>query len=247
MARGTEDFGTPTYTFGIHNVDANEIQQMLLGFGLIDGLGHTVFYDDFNEGLHKWTVLPTGTNVYPSLHVHEADNLQVAYRSPYALEMVTTTAAFETQEITQYMYLGTIHRVGLEVGLFIRPNSPNLRIYGIHTDLAGNNKDAQILIDVKNTKIFLYQAGVAINLSSYVPNLFDISRKVRLKIVWDIDKSKYVRFMIGDIDIPVTAYTIDNSVGSAIGNFGCSIIAEATNISVGKAYIGYVRLTKDEP
>lgn len=247
MARGAPDFGRPVYTFGGSNVDNNEIQQMLLGFGLIDALGRTVLYDDFSQGLVKWLLADSGANDKPILANAQSDNQGIGFRAPFVTVFPNNGAPANWGAMISYNYSGTQSRLGLEIGFITYNNAPRFEfILTFRLAGAGVTYQCHVDFDVPNNRILLYSNSGNVTLDTWNGGTAGSYRKVQFKVVGDWSTQKYSRFLVGEKKYDVSSYLLET--GAIVGD-GESLI---TIRSYDKApsfrnYIGYVRQTKDEP
>jgi len=247
MGRGNKDFESAGYLLGNSTIDNADLVAMQLGVGLLDGLGRTVVFDTFGKGFGMWNFINSGVGVLPLLANAQRNGLGTIYVPPYSVECDPKVAAGDISGISTSAYLGTQSRLGIEVGFIIGVNMPDLRV---DVEFAPTNQAARlmrIVLSNNGNSVLLNTGASTQNVGTFISGGINTGSKIQMKLTGDWTLNKYQKLLVNENVIPVSTIPLGNSGAASLGG----LVVKVYNVSYGagssKGFIGYVRLTKDEP
>ncbi len=249
MARGSPDGGVSNYLYASQEVDPGSIYQMLWGFSPIDSQGRVFYLDTFNNGLGGFLTLNTGAALVPNIISAGPGSIYSGsiFSPPNAVRLSPGSTLNDQSLIQRKYFLGQSIRLGFEIGFALADVSPNYRFRIDYKPKNGPAKFSEVLWDhASGTWNLQTNGGLVIISSPGLPSA-SLSLLMQIKIVADWQTAKYVRALIGDDLIDLSAYSMPDSGltygGQIISQFG----ATSYGAGSGEGIIGLALLTKDEP
>ncbi|KKL56155.1 hypothetical protein LCGC14_2248270, partial [marine sediment metagenome] len=136
--------------------------------------------------------------------------------------------------------------IGLETSFRYLNNTPNLELF-MYYNLAGNEFFARMdilplsgVVRIWIDSEFVTVGNIGYNGSTNGPWLL-------IKLVADFVNGKYVRALIGHLELDLTAYALDSSAVASPGWVTFWLRCAAVNAVTNDGYIGHVAGTVDEP
>ncbi len=248
MARGTQDFGSIVSTIAANQIDTGEIGYLLSGVGLLDGLGRTVIFDNFRNGLGTWAIANTGSGVVPEVITAQYDSKGHMFVPPFDILFDGGVVAGGTSSIVRRFFLGSLGKVGFEAGISLAHTCADL-IASIIYGLDGFTwYKAAVKISVKDGIITaLNSAGVYQYITSISPDVANTEYPIQFKFVVDFNKGKYVRFLLGQIKYDISATAPQTIVSVDAGWPVISLSGTSRGVTYETVKLGYARITLDEP
>jgi len=244
MPRGTPDGNATKYGFAVKEVDPAAIYQYIWGFSPTDGAGRLVYLDTFNCGLAGWGQAATGAGVVPEITT--IDNGRI-YSPPNAVKLNPGVVSGDLTWIYRTYFLGQSARIGFEAGFDFSDATPE---WFFRIDYNNLNAVAYVPVLKFNHSTGWWQIQVLGGgwIDIFEMNISTVNiRLMQIKFVGDWITGKYVRALIGDNLIDLSAYQMPLSVNSIEGFV--AYVARAVSFGAGTGYgiLGYVLITKDEP
>lgn len=245
--RGKPDFDSPDYSFGNTQIDASEINQTLLGMGFIDNLGRTVFFDRFLAGLGAWTKTNSGGGKAALIACSERSQLGNIYASPYSIEMDAGIVANGLCTLYTSSFLGIQQKIGVEFGYTITDNAPDL--IGTLDFYPANGNKYQLYIQLAHhtNKLLLRINNTVTDLGTLFTGALNEGTRIQIKLTGDWLHNVYQRLIINEQVISISAYPLSTSTYPVVGGIRLAMQAKSYGAGSGALYVGYVRITKDEP
>ncbi len=247
MARGSNDFGNIGAAFAANQMDTADIQETLTGIGLLDGLGKTVYFDNFKNGLGGFAKLAEGAGVAPVLADVNENNIGGIYSPPYSAKCTTGDNVADKSSLVFRAVLRNQSKLGLEFGYtFISSTSD----FDLNMDFwreGGSAKKIGLRASIANNTLELATGAIWQSLGQFRSFLTGNVNRMQIKIVGDFETQMYKKLLVGEKSYDVNQYALGNST---FGNpTGLYIKLAAVSYGAGSTpiYFGYFRLSKDEP
>lgn len=249
MPRGTPDGRISVYEYASTEADPSAIYNMLWGFSPLDARGRVVYLDTFNNGLGGFGTTNTGAALAPVLNKTPSSNSEI-FIPPASVKCDPGVNVNDLSQIWRQLYLGVNLRLGLEAAIRFSLQSPSYRLI---VDYKPNNRPgyiARLQVNAANTQWQIFdQTGAAVDIfpvnAGGAPPNFPTLQQV--KIVADWDSGKYVRAMIGENIIDLSAYSMQASAVTYNGFLVFALRAVSNGAGTNPGFFGYTLLTKDEP
>lgn len=251
MARGTPDGRIENLTYATQTSDLAFISNMLWGFSPIDGKGRVWYLDTFNNGLGGFGFTNTGAALGPRLYSNASNGLGFIFCPPNSVELVTGIATGDLSQIWRQIQFGINTRVGLETSILFSSACPR---YVLIVDYKPRGKNGYIgTLQLNTTRDYwqiINQAGTpvdvfAVNEGGGTPAIQTLQQ---IKLVCDFATGYYVRAMIGENLVDLSAHQMQASAITYHGFMTIALRARSLGVSTTQnGYLGYVLLTRDEP
>lgn len=245
MPRGSPDGGVSSFLYASQTLDVATVYTFLWGFSPIDGQGRLIYLDTFNNGMEGWDQLQTGAADFPVI-VSSGYKGRI-YSPPNGVALNPKTTSGDVSWIGRTYFLGQAQRLGFEAGFDFSDATPNwffridynpLSFPAYAPVLQFDHASAYWQIQVNGGT---FENIFGMNISA--PN----TRLIQIKIVGDFSTGKYVRALIGDNLIDLSAYEMPLSVSTIEGFVAYVAQARSYGAGCGTGVLGYVLITKDEP
>ncbi len=247
MARGTSDFGNINASFSVNQVDNAETQQMLTGIGLLDGLGKTVYFDNFSKGLGGFAKLVTGAASSPAIADVNDNNIGGIYAPPYSAKLNPGVILNDASSLLFRSILGVQQNIGVEFGFCFTSATSDFQMSCEYYRLGGSAKAMSIRGSIKNNTLELLVGAAWTSLGNFNTFLTGNTLRIAIKIVADFVTQKYKKLLIGEKSIDINAFTLGNSGLGQPGGSYLHLDAVSYGAGTTSLYLGYFRLSKDEP
>ncbi len=247
MSRGTSDFASIGATFAVNQIDNSETQQMLTGIGLLDGLGKTVLFDSFSKGLGAWYKTAAGAGSVPVIADVNDNNIGGIYAPPYSAKLNPGLVLNDTSTLVLRAILGIQQNIGIEFGFCFTSATSDFLLSFEYYRIGGAAKKIGLRGSIANNTLELNNGAVWTSLGNFNTFLTGNYLRSAIKIVGDFTTLKYKKLLINEKSIAINSYNLGNSgLGQPGGSYlnlnGVSYGAGTTAL-----YLGYFRLSKDEP
>ncbi len=247
MSRGTSDFGNINASFAVNQVDNSETQQMLTGIGLLDGLGKTVYFDSFSKGLGGWAKLTTGAGVAPAIADVNDNNIGGIYAPPYSAKLNPGVVLNDTSSLLLRSLLGVQQNVGVEFGFCFTSATSDFSLSFEYYKIGVAAKKIGLRGSIKNNTLELNNGAVWTSLGNFNTFLTGNYLRSAIKIVGDFVTLKYKKLLINEKSIAIDNYALGNSGLGQPGGSYLNLGAVSYGAGTTSLYLGYFRLSKDEP
>lgn len=243
MPRGTPDFGIPINQIASVNIDNGTLYQGLTGVRPIDGKGRIFWMDTFHQGPSGMLLNPYGDALAPSVETDVAFIQGASLKIP-----VGTLAGGGFGKAYKKLIIPNQMKIGVEASIFIAFHTETRYILSIDCNYIQNHSYyGTIGWNISTGNIAIYQGGIWIIVGNLLDTI-DYNIWLPMKIVIDVNLGKYVRCIIGGIEIDLSAYTCDDSGQEIINTCTAAILCYPTNNNVGRyGRVGYILITTDEP
>jgi len=243
MARGAPDYGI--YAVRIAPIvglsDIGEGAVRLGAIDLWDRRGFVIFQDDFESPTLLWDTEKEGSGEYPILN---SDEVCMGSQSCY---LSAPIAADSESRLTRIFPLLKKGRLGFEFWIQARAYTDGYFWWRLWEKDGVNIAFAELRFDSEAKNITIRTS------TGYVEVLTDIYTTqgdhffLPIKIVIDTNTDKYVRLLVGSVEVDLSAYslrdmgdTTDHNLNVKLGCLGCALDSMFT-------YVDNFILTQDEP
>ncbi len=241
MPRGLPDYYNPDTLVSQRLANVEEIVTQQRKIASIDNRGRTLFFDSFGEGMGGWLLSNDGLG-----EDAVASTAKSLIPPASAYLDAGTSGSSGGSSIIKGFHLGASALIGLETSFRYANNTPNLELF-MYYNLAGNEFFARMdilplsgVVRIWIDSEFVTVGNIGYNGSSAGPWLL-------IKLVADFVNGKYVRALIGHLELDLTAYALDSSAAAAAGRATFWLKCTAVNAVTNDGYIGHVAGTVDEP
>lgn len=248
MSRGTQDFGSIVSNTAATQVDLGEINYVLSGIGYIDGLGRTFLFDNFRAGLGMWQRIQSGAAQVPII-VSEAFNSNGnLYAEPYVCYMNGGAPFGGSSYLRKMLFLGNATKIGIEVGLVLNSNMSDLYVALRYHPTGGVTKGGQIHISVNLGTVTYIDKFLAEPVLMNIPALdAGIYYACPVKLTCDLVNLKYGKVLFGDRVFDLSKQDIPGAIVQPEGVMAFTIQSFSRGAPFNDLYLGYVRISRDEP
>lgn len=242
MPRGQADFGLYTQTpVAAGLADPGEAAARLGGINIYDRRGWTVWMDDFEAPVVRWTASDDGFGTDPILSTTEA---WMGTQSVYFVTRNTNVAFARLERRFPLVRLG---RIGIEFFILLAGKTPgyfeaSLRLYD-----GSNISDARLHLDSEAQTATIVTPDGGIEVATYCFNAAIGITWMPVKLVVDMDTDRYVRLLIGPQEIDLSTHLLVPGVVTTDKYFRMRLSLEGDVAGDMTAYLDNFILTQNEP
>lgn len=223
------------------HVDMGELASRLGTIDMFDRRGNIVWWDDFNDNAAKWAL--TGGGVGNAQALSE----DTAYIKGKCLKLTAGSDGDLEAIATRYFPLPVTTRLGIEI-IFAMNDKVNYFDLVIQLDNKTKLYYPWLRIDQTNDRIRrLTSPG---NFSTVLdnPGLYESEQCFHaLKLVWDYSTGKYIRLIVDQNTVDLSAYSVYSTGTSGTAISAVTIDVFSDNGANGILYLGGFILTQNEP
>jgi hypothetical protein len=243
MSRGYPDYNVADITFFSKDDPNSDVIAQQSGFSRLDNRGRIVWFDDFRNGLIRWSPSNNGTGINP-IHLVGSE-LSVGYNGAVKFDPVANNGI---SMIDTDLVLPVAKKIGIEVGLRLFANYADVEIRLGHSYQEGSPKDAILYIRSGTGKIDIYNNLVNTTIYTVSSLAYFLNSWISIKYVIDIENNKWVRALLGNQQIELSSYSLRSGTLGLSGSTNLLIRATGTSAVLKSAwYLGYVVVSGDEP
>lgn len=252
-ARGTPDWGAPSYEASAAQVDLGQVLSGLYHFDRVDQRGRVAIVETWGDGMNGWKLAATGGGAVPLAMLGSAG--VAAFVPPaFAYFQAGGAAVGDISQCVRDIHLGSTKRIGMEIALNVQPAGGMAGYSEFSVDYLPANSGISGKMTLKYEPVFnrfsvLTTSGAQNILTTPLPPT-TVWRQI--KIVADWQTRKYIGAIIGDASynfqqlgiadgLPNSALTPSGRCSFSLTNV-CGLGAFADIM-----YVGYAVLTRDEP
>ncbi len=241
MPRGLPDYYNPDTLVSQRLANVEEVVTAVQKLANIDNRGRTLFFDSFGEGLSSWLTSQEGDGVAA---VSSTTRALIPPASAF-LDAGTSGGGGVSNMIKQF-HLGASALLGWETSLLYTNTAPDYRMFTYY-NLEGNNFFARLDIQPLTGIVRIWVPDEFITVANIGYNGRVNGPWLLVKLVADFANGKYVRALVGHLEIDLSSYSLDSSAVAApdLSAFWLSVAAVRAVTNYG--YVGHVIATVDEP
>lgn len=247
MARSFFDFGNVNSLIASSQPDQAESLISQYRVGLLDGLGRTVFMDTFDNGLASWQKIGYNDAQVPELQIADLAYNENFYDQSNNIYLKAGTGTTDYSQMHKPLYLGNQNRVGLEIGFMSANNNNDVRISINFFPLGSSEYNGQIRLSMTDGEIRYYNAITSVVVATFTPPAVGIQAKSQLKMVLDFNKQEYVKVIFNETYLSLEGIPLPATGAGNEGMASAYIRAQSFHGLKNGFWLGYVRLSKDEP
>lgn len=243
MARGHPDYNVADISFfSVDNSNADIIAERA-GFSRLDNRGRVIWFDDFRQGLFRWSLQNNGTGLDP-VHLY-SEELSVGFHGAVKLDAVANNGV---SQMDTSLVLPVSKRLGVEVSIRLISGFGDVEINLSHNYSGTTARDAIFYIAASTGAIKIYD-----NLTSrtvFTPSNVSqlLNSWITVKFVVDLENNRWMRAMLGNQQFDLSSYALRTGASSLNGF--TEVIIRNTGIDATNKeewYCGYVVISGDEP
>lgn len=240
MARGYPDYNNPVYSLASKNIDFGILALAQMGIASIDGRGRIVWFENWREGIYKWSLNNAGDAFPPRLTTTRS------FIAPASCEFVYgTLAGVGEVGITRETTLYSPGRLGVEFSLSMSNLNNDFRLYfrvGTLTEIM-----LALLTIHSSTGDVIIQDDITDRTITNVLGQLGVVTFIPVKLVVDFITHSFVRLMIGELSFDLSQYVTWDlmPVSREFVSVGFDVLA--TGAVYTSDFLGHVIFTTDEP
>lgn len=222
-------------------VDLGEHARRLGAINTFDGRGDTVWYDDFESGIEKWTATPIGGSSAVEWSGSRARN------GGYSAKITVGPESWARVEFGHFQPYPVLSRLGFEVSFTMDADMSYMEFHHILCD--GNERFlARAWYDEENSILYIiddqdHDVVVAQNLTLYEADyMFNT-----LKLVFDPQSSRYVRLILNDQEYDISDTLVRRITFDFSPRMESYVVAVPVDTKTPVIYVDDVILTQNEP
>ncbi|KKL00879.1 hypothetical protein LCGC14_2628140 [marine sediment metagenome] len=242
MARGLPDYGQQMEQHAIAGMaDLGEAVARLDSINIFDRRGFTIWQDDFEAPGLKWITQIAGGGTFPVLSTTQA---WMGIQSVYLL---VGAAVPDRSRILKYFPLVRLGKIGFEFFTFLSVFTPShLRLLVILYDGTNASQTELRLDNQARTATIVTPAGNIV-VATFAFPLIAFNAFIPIKLVIDMDTDRYVRLLIGPVEIDLSAHAliVVGPTTQRLLEVHLELVGSAA--AIGFSYIDNFILTQNEP
>lgn len=203
MPRGQPDYGLYTQTPVASGIsDPGEAAARLGSINVYDRRGWTVWMDNFEAPVLKWTSSRAGAGVAPLLVTTDA------WMGVQSVYFDTPAGALNLSTMSKHFPLLRLGQAGFE--FWIRGYTRTAGYFRARFDIndATNHTRAELQIDLQaDTVSIVTPAGVIVIAIGLFPDLVFLPF-IPIKVVIDMDNDNYIRLLVGSNEYDISAHAL---------------------------------------
>ena len=221
--------------------DMSELAARLGSPDVYDRRGEVVWMDTFGYGLAPWIVSTLGDDAAADIVVANTD------LGGYALKLVGGSTTTWTSFIERQFSLTTLGKAGLEVSIWIPGAFDEIYIYLLRNEGTQTHKGVIKLTWTGGLISYLNSGNTYTQLASGVLYAHTDVRYNNIKLVVDMVKDEYVRFLFDEVAYPVAGESIRVQTISATPGYQMIVELKSRDGENDYVQIGRVIVTGNEP
>lgn len=221
--------------------DLAELAARLGSIVTFDGRGSVFWFDEFEDGLHKWFAYGSGTG-----NAQTVDQAAVS-RGMYAAKLVTGTTISKNSNLVRYFPYPALGKWGVETSFNATTGMTytllSVGMYDGTTYHRGNVRYdwSALKLQYQDTNGDWQDIATGVDLPES-DFLFHI-----LKVVLDFDNDLFVRVLLNHLEYDLSSIAMRTSDDSAGPYTAIQIQAQITGVVAQTTLVDYVIVTRDEP
>ncbi len=241
MPRGLPDYHNPDTLISQRLANVEEIVSQQRGFASVDNRGRTLLFDRFDVAGSAWIVAKQGDGVNPDL------STTTCYVRPNSVKMdAGTLTGVGFSWMVKRVLLGATARLGLETAVVSDTLACPYYIAIIY-NLGGDETIAELFFVPSSGALSIKTGGSFVSVGNVGFNAGAAVAWIPLKLVADFENDIYLRLIVGQEEIDLSAYPLNTSDESEPGLAEFRLRAQADDDVTNNAYYGYAIITVDEP
>lgn len=241
MPRGLPDYYNPDTLISQRLANVEEIVTQQRGLASVDNRGRTLLFDRFDVAGAAWISAKAGDASYPDL------STTTCYVRPTSVLMAAGT---QTGSGVSYMVkrvlFGATTRLGLETAIVFDTSACTYLITIVY-NLDGDETIAALKILPPSGDIQIQTGGSFVSVANVGWNADAAVAWIPLKLVADFENDAYLRLIVGQEEIDLSAYPLNTSAVAEPGLAEFTLAGIADDDDTNNAYYGYAIITVDEP
>lgn len=247
MPRGWFDFGNVESLLSGKQIDPTELLYQLTGIGLIDGLGKTMFFTNFENGLNGWYTHKSGDAKKPYIDIGGINgNLFSSISKNMIILNPGTLGSGECVMQKEYLVIEQ-KKLGLELGYSVVGKAPAMYVKMSYNYNGLSLRHVGVMIDFFKGTIDIDTTAGVVNIYNFPAYTYYGQMIQQLKIVGNFEKGEYVKLYFAEKLFDLSDYFMAYIPNAVKGNLYIKIHIYPTSLAAGEVYMYYVRLSKDEP
>jgi len=241
MPRGLPDYYNPDTLVSQRLANVEEVVTAIQKIANIDNRGRTLFFDSFGEGLSGWATSKSNDGV-----LGVASTAKALIPPASAFLDAGTVGSLGSSNMVKTVHLGASVLLGFETSFLYTNTAPDYRML-IYYNLLGNNFYARLDVQPITGIVRIYVPDEFITIGNIDYNGIANGPWLLLKLVADFANGKYVRALVGHLEIDLSSYSLDSSASAQpdLSSFWLTVAAVRAVTNYG--YIGHALGTVDEP
>ncbi len=247
MPRSGYDFENTQSQLGASTIDPVEQTYLQTGISLLDGLGRSIYFETFRDGIVCWEAVPSAGASPPILYHEGANAVFDGYKPGFNcfLRPGLTLDAFS--RLDRRDYIGSQVKLGLEVGVRLKLNSPRVNII-LYADRIGSAEyRMEFYMDVANQTLSVRTGGNLQQVGTFIKPSGSTGTNTQIKIVGDFENGLYRKLLVNEDAFDIDTIPMDVTAVADEGISYTQIKAISKGATSNSLNVGYIRLTKDEP
>ncbi len=241
MPRGLPDYYNPDTLVSQRLANVEEVVTALRGVASLDNRGRTLFFDSFGEGLSGWVLSSEGAAASPVVSTGQA------YIPPASVYLdAGNTGGDDNSKLTKIIQLGASALLGFETSYWYHGDAPLLRM-DLRYDLAGDDYFARMEILPETGVIRIWSSSGWATIANVGYNAWSEGAWLPLKLVADFANGEYMRAIVGQEQIDLSAYALMSTVVAVSGRAEFRLTCFPSGDGADVGYIGHATGTVDEP
>jgi len=243
MPRGQPDYGLMTQTPVASGIsDPGEAAARLGSINVYDRRGWTVWMDDFEAPVLKWTGAIALTGEFPVL------SSATSWMGAQCVYFDAPTGISSRSMIIRMFPLVRRGRIGVEVFVCGTTEMPGYLWMQAEIDDGVNSYIAQWRLDTTNRNLFIVSGGINRLIATNVYGQVTNHNFLPIKLVIDMDTDFYTRLMVGADEYDISAYPMDFGGLAALSYVDIRIGVYGTGAPIDcSGYADNFILTQNEP
>jgi len=242
MPRGQPDFGIYTDTPVASGIsDPGEAAARLGSINIYDRRGWTVWMDDFEAPASKWEVLASGGGATMVLSTARSwMGLQSAY-------LYTAAVAGRWSQMTKWLNPIRQGRIGVEFWVNLSTFTPGHLALLMYIYDGTNQSTAELRLDSRERSARIVSGGVDELVASNCFFLNPLTAFIPVKLVVDTDTDMYVRLLIQEREIDLSAWPMAVPAGTTDSVIDARLRLIGGVAGAQYAYVDNFIFTQNEP
>ena len=242
MAHGTPDWGLTAGTVTTYQLtDLAELAARLGSIVTFDRRGEVVFFDAFEDGLHKWRTIASGAGATVALSVATARSGRVS------ADIIAGSNASRLGGIGHRFPVLSPSRIGLEAQFSNEVAIETLDFALVFYDGATMTRFVIRWSDTDNELLYLNSAGVYTPFATGINLIRSFGFYPAIKFIIDSDTLKYVRVLFNVDAYALSGIAGQSSASALLPHIDASIELTGRSGFNDNVYVDDVILTQNEP
>lgn len=241
MPRGLPDYYNPDTLVSQRLANVEEVVTAIQKIGNIDNRGRTLFFDPFNENFSGWVINYEDYAAFPVISTGQA------FIPPASAYLdAGKTGDDSNSRLTKIIQLGASARLGFETSYWYHKDAGYLCV-DLRYDLAGADHFARLDVLPASGVVRIWPPTGLVTIGNVGYNAWEEGAWLPIKLVADFATGRYVRVLIGQEQIDVSAYALNTTIVAVAGRAEFRLVCYPANAETNLCYIGHAAGTVDEP